>query len=306
MPDAHELSSMIKEISSDLGFELCGISESKLLSSHEIRLRDWIAKGQHADMEYMARNLDKRLDPSLLVDGARSVITVAINYYQEKSTLNDSPDFSIYAYGEDYHKIVKDKLYTLMEEIKKHRSDVVGRVFVDSAPVLERAWAVESGLGWIGKNSMLINRKSGSFIFLGTIITNLDLEYDKPESDDYCGSCSLCIDSCPTRAITEYRSINSERCLSYLTIEKRGGFEEGDPIKLHNTVFGCDICQDVCPWNRKLRETQEEGFTISPEIAEKSTEDWKRITEDEFNFIFRNSPVLRTGYSGFIRNLKAL
>jgi len=306
MLNPQELSSLIKLRSLDLGFDHCGIARAAKLSKHESRLKEWLKNGLHSDMEYMERNLDKRLDPTMLVEGARSVVVVAMNYFQEYTGKNRTPGFSKYACGGDCHKIIKDKLYLLFEEIKKHNENTNGRVFVDSAPVLERAWAVEAGLGWPGKNSMLINRDSGSYLFLGTMLIDIELVYDEPAINEYCGSCTLCIEACPTGAITEFRSIDSSRCISYLSIEKRGEFAPGKNINLHGYVFGCDICQDVCPWNRKASPTSEEAFSTLPEIENFSYENWKEITEDEFNSIFRNSPVLRTGYKGFMRNLRYL
>jgi len=306
MPGRKELTRLIKQRSSDLGFKHCGIARADFLSDHEHGLKEWLARGLHADMAYMNRNIDKRLDPRLLMDGAKSVIVVGLNYFPgDTSVSTDSPLFSKYSYGNDYHRVVKDKLYLLLSEIKKYSGDINGRVFVDSAPVLERAWAARAGLGWQGKNSMLINRDSGSYFFIGTLITDAELEYEPVSIIDYCGSCSICIKSCPTQAITEDRTIDSSRCISYLTIEKRGEFGSMD-TNLEGYVFGCDICQDVCPWNRKAKATTEEEFSPLPEIIEYSVDDWKKITEDEFNVIFSYSPVLRTGYKGFKRNLDHL
>jgi epoxyqueuosine reductase len=306
MPGSEELTHLIKQRSSDLGFEHCGIARADFLSDHEQGLKEWLARGLHADMAYMNRNTDKRLDPRLLLDGAKSVIVVGLNYFPGNTGANtDSPLFSKYSYGSDYHRVIKDRLYILLSDIKKFSGDIKGRVFVDSAPVLERAWAARAGLGWQGKNSMLINRDSGSYFFIGTIITDAELEYESVNIKDYCGTCSVCIKSCPTQAITEKRTIDSSRCISYLTIERRGEFEDSD-TDLNGYVFGCDICQDVCPWNRKAKPTTVKEFSPLPEIMEYTTGDWKKITEDEFNNIFRSSPVLRTGYKGFIRNLEYL
>ena len=301
-----ELSRLIKLFSSELGFNHCGIARAEKLNDHKSRLKDWLDSGFNGTMGYMERNFELRTNPTLLVEGALSIISVSLNYYSKDRSGDNHAMFSKYAYGRDYHLIIKDKLYLLLEYIKTQSPELKGRVFVDSAPLLERAWDKRSGLGWIGKNSLLLNRETGSYSFLGFLIVDKELEYDDPFSDDYCGSCSLCIDSCPTSAINNDRSLDSRKCISYLSIEKKGDFDPLDKVSLNGWVFGCDICQDVCPWNRKLRETQEEGFTILPEIAEKSTEDWKLITEDEFNSIFRNSPVLRTGYKSFLRNLDHL
>jgi epoxyqueuosine reductase len=304
MPDCHEISSLIRKRSSDLGFDSCGLAKAGFLANHKSHLNGWLDRGLNAEMAYMEQNLDIRLDPSLLVEGAKSVIIVSQNYYNDPVRSEEVPVFSKYAFGHDYHKILKDKLYVLLDDIKASNNHAEGRVFVDSAPLLERAWAVESGMGWIGKNSMLISKKSGSYIFLGAIVCNIALEYDRPESNDFCGSCTKCLDACPNSAITEDRTIDSNKCISYLSIEKKGDFKDGTNIQLHGNIFGCDICQDVCPWNLKVKPTSEKSFTPLTEIIKYSKDDWEKISEDDFNTIFRDSPVLRTGYSGFMRNLK--
>ena len=296
---------MIKSAATELGFSLCGIARARRLDRHGDRLADWIGKGYHGEMDYMTRNQDKRVNPELLVEGARSVIVVALNYYQVNPTRGRLPEFSTYALGKDYHREVKDKLYTLFEKVKALSPGTGGRVFVDSAPVLERAWANEAGLGWSGKNSLLINRQAGSCVFLGTIITSIELEYDSPFDNDYCGNCTRCIDACPTGAIIDGRIVDSRKCISYLSIEKRGEFANTDE-SLNGKVFGCDICQEVCPWNRKVTITKEEAFSPLDEIEKFSLADWNELLQEQFEQIFSGSPVMRAGFEGFRRNLKHL
>lgn len=304
--ESKELSRQIKEFSLELGFDLCGITKAEKLDEQKTRLKKWLNSGFHGEMAYMERNLDLRIDPGLIVEGAKSIICVALNYYNKIPESDNRIHFSKYSYGKDYHKVLKDKLYLLYNFIDSHCNDLEGRVFVDSAPVMERAWAQRSNLGWVGRNSMLINPKLGSCFFLGVLIVNKELSYDDPFPKDYCGSCKLCVDSCPTSAIKSDRSLDARKCISYQNIERKGEFPPDANISLNGWVFGCDICQDVCPWNNKAEITSEESFKPLKEIVEYSLEDWKRITEEEFNSIFRNSPVLRTGYSGFKRNLEAL
>lgn len=303
MDDKNKLSSFIKEKSRELGFSFCGIIPATKLVDHQPKLADWLEKGYNAEMAWMENNLDKRLDPSLLLEGAKGLIVLALNYYQDYSPGPDQPVFSRYALGEDYHKIIKDKIYLLLENIRAEAGEVNARVFVDSAPVLERALAEKAGLGWVGKNSMLINRDAGSWLFIGELITDLELQYDDVSIKDYCGSCTKCVDACPTGAILANRILDSGKCISYLTIEKKGEFTEAESQALGSRVFGCDICQEVCPWNKKAEQTKELTFHILSEIRDYSRNDWQKITEDEFNVIFRKSPVLRTGYKGFMRNL---
>ncbi|MDT8400623.1 MAG: tRNA epoxyqueuosine(34) reductase QueG [Bacteroidales bacterium] len=298
-----ELSRKIKEKAAGLGFDLCGIARLRPLDEHSENIRNWLEKGYHAGMNYMSNNFEKRIDPSLLVADARSLIVVAMNHYRHYNPGEDKPVFSRYALGKDYHKVLKDRLYLLLDFIKHESAGVKGRVFVDTAPVLERAWAVEAGLGWTGRNSMLINRDKGSYIFLGLLIVNARLEYDSPAPKDYCGSCRKCIDACPTEAIMESRMIDSNKCLSYLTIENKGEFPREYAEKKGKIIFGCDICQEVCPWNNKVKETMLEEFKPMPEILDYNAQQWRKITEEEFYSIFKDSAVLRAGYKGFIRNI---
>lgn len=298
-----ELSRKIKDKAAGLGFDLCGIARVRSLDEHRQKIGKWLEKGYYAGMTYMAQHYEKRIDPSLLVPGASSLIVVALNYYRDYNPPGDKPVFSRYALGKDYHRILKDRLYLLLESIKQESDGIEGRVFVDTAPVLERAWAVEAGLGWIGRNSMLINRHKGSYIFLGVLVINTALEYDKPAPEDYCGSCRRCIDACPTGAIMENRMIDANKCLSYQTIENKGEIPQEYAEKAGRRIFGCDICQEVCPWNKKASETRIKEFEPLSEILDYTTEQWRNITEEEFNTIFSNSAVLRTGYDRFMNML---
>ena len=299
-----KLSSLIKRRSEELGFDLCGIARSRELTEYKDHLNLWLEEGLNAGMDYMERNFEKRIDPGHLVEGARSVIVVGLNYYQDEPDWKNRPRFSKYAFGKDYHLVLKDKLYRLFKFIKEVAPDTTGRVFVDSAPVLEKIWAVEAGLGWIGKNSMLISKNYGSFMFLGELIVDIDLEYDKPETGGFCGSCTKCIEACPNQAILTGKKVDSNRCISCLTIEHRGEFNDPVSQSLHEHVFGCDICQDVCPWNNRADVTDINEFDIKPEIRDFTREQWQKVTEEQYAKIFHDSPVQRTGYSGFLRNLR--
>jgi len=299
-----ELSSLIKKRSEELGFDLCGIARSRKLTENIDHLKLWLENGFNAGMGYMERNSEKRIDPGHLVEGARSVIVVGLNYYQEIELNSEKPVFSKYAYGQDYHRVLKDRLYRLFDFVREVAPDTTGRVFVDSAPVLEKAWAVEAGLGWVGKNGLLISKNHGSFLFLGELIVDIDLGYDLPETGEYCGSCTKCIDACPNQAILTGNRIDSNRCISYLTIEHRGEFNKPADMGLNKCVFGCDICQDVCPWNKKSGVTNVMEFDIKPEIRDFTRAQWQTVTEDQFTKIFHDSPVQRTGYAGFMRNLR--
>lgn len=293
----------IREEAIRLGFLDCGFSKVRSLDEHESRYMDWINQGHHATMDYMERNIDKRFDPSLLVDGAKTVISLLYNYYTNE-TLTGSPlKISKYAYGKDYHDVVKDKLRLLDQFIKKHAGEVNQRCFVDSAPVLERAWAQNSGLGWIGKNSCLISRKHGSFFFIAEIITSLELEPTPQKVNDYCGSCQRCIEACPTQAITSNRTINSNRCISFQTIENKGDISIELKGKFQNNIFGCDICQDVCPWNRKSVLHTESLFSLSSSLQNLTEEDWQSLDEDTFRKLFKGSAVKRAKFSGIKRNI---
>lgn len=292
-----ELSVSIRTRALELGFAACGFSRAKALPEDADKLESWLKEGYHARMGYMANHLEKRIDPTLLVDGARTVISLLYNYYTDRAQEDpEAPILSKYAYGKDYHLVLKDKMYELFDYIKSLHPEVKGRAFVDSAPVLDRAWAKQAGLGWIGKNSMLISRKAGSFVFIGEIILNLELEYNQVPESDFCGSCTRCLEACPTGAILEGRTIDSGKCISYQTIENKGEIPPGLEDRLRGRVFGCDICQDVCPWNRKAVQHREPAFEPRPELMFLSGEEWQNISRERYEYLFHASPVERAGY----------
>lgn len=295
---------LIKSAAQELGFTYCGISKAEFLKDEAPRLEEWLKRSYQGKMSYLENYFDKRLDPTLLVPGAKSVISLMYNYYPEKDLAKEN-DLKIakYAYGEDYHFVVKDKLKVLFETLQKHVGDIQGRVFVDSAPVMERAWAKKSGLGWIGKNSLLLNKASGSFYFLAEIILDLELEYDGPVKD-YCGTCTACIDACPTDAIAEPYVVDGSKCISYFTIELKEEIPASVKGKFENWIFGCDICQDVCPWNRFSKPHQEARFYPNTELQSMGQNDWKEITEEVFKMVFKDSPVQRTKFEGLKRNIQ--
>jgi epoxyqueuosine reductase len=293
-----EISAAIKEEALRLGFTGVGFSRAEALSEDADRLKKWLDDGYHARMGYMANHFEKRTDPTLLVEGARTVISLLYNYFTDKKQADpEAPVLSKYAYGTDYHYILKEKMKLLFDHIKTLHPGTAGRIFVDSAPVLDRAWARRAGLGWIGKNSNLISRSSGSFVFIGEIILNLELEYNQVPESDFCGSCTRCIEACPTEAILGNRTIHSERCISYQTIENRGEISSDLRGKLSGRVFGCDICQDVCPWNRNALNHLEPGFNPSKEVMEMSRKRWQELTPEEFSVLFDRSPLQRAGYA---------
>jgi epoxyqueuosine reductase len=295
-----ERSRLIREEALRLGFTDCGFSRAGALTGDSERLRSWLDRGHHAGMGYMARHFRKRSDPSLLVEGARSVISVLFNYYTNKQQEDPrAPVISRYAYGKDYHFVMKERLKLLFGFIATQFGPVRGRIFVDSAPVLERAWAREAGLGWIGKNSCLISKKAGSFLFIGEIILDLELEYNPLPRRDLCGSCTRCVDACPTSAIMPDRTLDANRCISYQTIEHRGEI----PVELRGRSFGCDICQDVCPWNRKAPVHREPDLEPLPGLLEMSREEWYRLDREHYNRLFSRSAVQRAGFGKLKRNL---
>lgn len=297
----------IKNEALRLGFSACGFSRAALLHGDADRLQQWLDHHHHGSMHYMENHFKKRTDPTLLVEGARTVISLLLNYYTEKRQEDPgAPVISTYAYGTDYHFVMKDKMKSLLSFMNSQYGPVTGRVFVDSAPVLDRAWAREAGLGWIGKHSNLINRDLGSFVFIGEIICDLELEYNKVPEGDYCGACSICIDACPTNAILENRTIDSNRCISYLTIENREEIPEKFRGKMQNRIVGCDICQDVCPWNRKAVQHQVPEFEPRQLLLEMKRPDWEQLEKSTFNALFRHSAVKRTGYRGIMRNINFL
>lgn len=293
----------IKAEAKRLGFDYCGISKAEFLEEEAPRLEDWLNKNRHGKMGYMENYFDKRLDPRLLVPGAKSVISLLLNYYtSEKQHDETAPKISKYAYGKDYHVVIKEKLNQLLQFIQSCVGEVDGRVFVDSAPVLDKAWAKKSGLGWIGKNSNLINKNSGSFYFIAELIIDLELEADGPIKD-YCGSCTRCIDACPTEAIIAPYVVDGSKCISYFTIELKENIPAEVNGKLDNWAFGCDVCQDVCPWNRFAKEHSEQEFKPVEELLDMSRQDWFELTEETFKKIFKGSAVKRTKFSGLKRNL---
>ncbi len=301
-----QLTEKLKNKAFELGFDFVGISEAKRLDADAERLERWLDVGMHAEMAYMANNFEKRVDPRKLVEGTKSVVSVLYNYHTEKEQVDGAPKIAKYAYGKDYHFVIKEKLRELFDYVKKEDSQTEGRVFVDSAPVLDRAWARESGLGWIGKNSMLINKQRGSDFFIGSMLLNLELIYDSPIKD-YCGSCTRCIDSCPTDAITPDRSIDSNSCISYLTIElKSDKIPEKFADQLNGWAFGCDICQDVCPWNRFALENTEAEFEPKDELLAMTRDEWHELDQEGFSKLFSKSAVKRTKFKGLKRNLDAL
>ena len=296
----------IKTEASRLGFSFCGVSKAGYLEEEAPRLESWLNKKMHGDMHYMENNFDKRLDPTKLVEGSKSVISLLFNYYPEELQRDDSYKISKYAYGEDYHFVIKHKLKDIVHFITDNIGDVDARVFVDSAPVLDRAWAKKSGLGWVGKNGMLINKKQGSFFFLAEIILDLELDYDNPVTD-HCGTCTACVDACPTEAILPNKVVDGSKCISYFTIELKDEIlPEEVTGKFNDWMFGCDICQDVCPWNRFSLVHNEPKFKPNEKLLNFSKSEWNEITEEVFQEIFKRSPVKRTKYAGLKRNINFL
>ncbi len=287
-----------------MGFDFCGISKAEFLEEEAPRLEKWLKENKHGQMKYMENYFDKRLDPRLLVEGAKSVISLMYNYYPPEKQKDVGPKISKYAYGKDYHEVIKDKLTEFLNSLKENIGDVNGRVFVDSAPVLEKSWAAKSGLGWIGKNANLISKESGSFYFLAELIIDIELEYDGPIKD-YCGTCTKCIDACPTEAIVAPYIVDGSKCISYLTIELKESIPSEFKGKMDNWAFGCDVCQDVCPWNRFSKPHNEPLFT-NKTLLNLSEKEWHEMTEETFKVVFSGSAVKRTKYTGLKRNLKFL
>lgn len=296
---------LIKEEAIRLGFMSCGISKAGFLEEEAPRLEEWLNKNRNGKMSYMENHFDKRLDPTKLVDGSKSVISLLLNYYPDKVQNPESYKISKYAYGKDYHFVIKDKLKSLLQFIQSEIGEVAGRAFVDSAPVLDKAWAAKSGLGWIGKNSNLLSKKAGSFFFIAELIVDLELKEDTPVTD-HCGTCTACIDACPTNAIVEPYKVDGSKCISYFTIELKDELPNSFKNTFEDWMFGCDICQDVCPWNRFSKPHNEPLFDPHPDLLKFDKKDWQEITRETFNEIFRKSAVKRTKFEGLKRNIKFL
>jgi epoxyqueuosine reductase len=304
MSTAEINTNLIKALAVNYGFDYCGIAKAQRLDEDARRLESWLNKGLHGSMQYMENHFDLRIDPSKLVPGARSIITLLLNYYPEQKQSEAAPKISKYAFGNDYHEVIRSKLKLFLVEMNELIGEVHGRGFVDSAPVLERTWAQKAGIGWIGKNGNLITKQSGSFFFIATLIVDLELEYDNAIAKDYCGTCTKCIDECPTDAILSDKIIDGSKCISYFTIELKDALiPDAQKDKFDNWMFGCDTCQDVCPWNRFSKSNNEIAFTPIPEILNLSTNDWEAMTEESFKTIFKNSPLKRAKFEGIKRNL---
>jgi epoxyqueuosine reductase len=296
---------MIKTEAARLGFLSCGISKTDFLEDEAPKLENWLKNDFHGEMKYMENHFDKRLDPRLLVDDAKSVISLSYNYYPEQLQRDDSYKIAKYAYGQDYHHVIKGKLKELSVFIQEKIGDVHGRAFVDSAPVMERAWAKKSGLGWEGKHSLVLQKQQGSFFFLSELVIDLDLEYDTPMTN-HCGTCTKCIDACPTEAILPNNTVDGSKCISYFTIELKENIPNEFKGQFDDWMFGCDICQDVCPWNRFSKPHNEPLFTPKPELLNLTKKDWEEITEDVFGKVFQKSAVKRTKFAGLQRNISFL
>lgn len=302
MNELEKHSEQIKSEAQRLGFSDCGIAEVQPLSKEAEDLRQWLEENRHGEMEYMKNHFDKRTNPSMLVENARSVISVLLNYYPDTVQTSSSYKISKYAYGNDYHWLIKKKLHKLLRYLQDHFKVQKGRAFVDSAPVMDKVWAQKAGLGWIGKNTNLITQKFGSYVFIGELIVDIELAYDKP-GKDRCGNCTRCLEACPTGALTDAKKIDASRCISYLTIEKKGALPEQLKSRWKNWIFGCDICQDVCPWNKNLIPHSYSELKPTPELFTMKDKDWEEMSREQFNKIFRNSAVKRTKFEGLKRNI---
>ena len=302
-PLVNQNTATIKKIARQLGFDFCGIAKAEFLAEEAPRLEAWLKNGNHGKMAYMENYFDKRLDPTKLVPGAKSVVSLLYNHFPEEDLAREGEyKLAKYAYGKDYHHVIKYKLKEFMKLIETEIGEVGGRVFVDSAPVMERQWAAKSGLGWVGKHTLLINKQQGSYFFLAELILDLELEADGPIKD-YCGTCTRCIDACPTDAITAYQ-LDANKCISYLTIELKDEIPDTFKGKMENWIFGCDICQDVCPWNRFAKAHQEPAFSPNEMLKNIKNENWQELTKEVFQEMFRGSAVKRTKYEGLCRNIE--
>lgn len=302
MTNKEKYTQFIKQKAHDLGFSYCGISQATFLEEEAPRLENWLKNNMHGEMNYMENHFDKRLDPRLLVPGAKSVVSLLLNYFPAEQQNPNSYKISKYAYGEDYHFVIKDKLKDLLHYINDEIGAVDGRVFVDSAPVLDKAWAAKSGLGWVGKNNNLIRKTEGSFFFVAELIIDLELQYDTATTN-HCGSCTACIDACPTQAIESPYIVNGSKCISYLTIELKDAIPDEFSGKLDDWMYGCDVCQDVCPWNRFAKPNTEPLFKPKPTLIDYDKQQWNDLTNELFNEIFKKSAVKRTKFSGLMRNI---
>jgi epoxyqueuosine reductase len=297
---------LIKEYASELGFDICGFTRARSLDEHRAVLTQWTFEGMNGDMAYLGQNIEKRLDPRILMHGAKSLIVTGLNYYTgKKQGGNGVPVISRYAYGLNYHDVIKKKLHKLLDFIKTINPDTVGRSFVDSAPLLEKAWGREAGLGWPGRHSILINKQLGSFFFLGFLIVNIELDYDEPAGEDYCGKCTLCVDSCPTGAINNNRTIDSRRCIAYQTLESKTSIPEDIVSKLEGRAFGCDKCQEICPWNNASKKHKTPEFDLPPEVELMTAEHWKNLSRKDFKRLFKGSAIGRRSYCRFMDNIEA-
>jgi epoxyqueuosine reductase len=304
-PGTH--TSFIKQTAARLGFDYCGIAKAERLDEDAERLEKWLSKGMHGTMSYMENHFELRVNPCILVPGAKSVITLLKNYFPSQQQETDAARIAKYAFGKDYHEVIREDMKTFLQLIRDEIGEVNGRGFVDSAPVLERSWAQRSGIGWVGRNGNLITKESGSFFFIATLITDLELEYDDAFAKDYCGTCSKCIDACPTEAILPGKVVNGSKCISYFTIELKDMLIPGEMKgKFDNWAFGCDICQDVCPWNRFSKPNNEPEFTAIPEVLNLTTKEWEAMTEETFKKLFKHSPISRAKWKGLQRNIKFL
>ena len=305
LTNKQQYTDFIKAEAKRLGFLSCGISKAGFLEEEAPRLEKWLNENRNGQMQYMENHFDKRLDPTLLVDGAKSVISLLLNYYPNETQNPEAYKISKYAYGQDYHFVIKSKLKELLHSIQENIGEVEGRAFVDSAPVLDKAWAAKSGLGWIGKNSNLLSKQVGSFFFIAELIVDIELEYDTPVTD-HCGSCTACIDACPTQAILEPYVVDGSKCISYFTIELKDNLPMEMKGKFDDWMFGCDVCQDVCPWNRFSKPHSEPLFNPHPDLLTMTKKDWEEITEDTFRAVFKKSAVKRTKFEGLKRNIDFL
>ena len=305
MKNIHKHTQLIKAEAKRLGFLSCGISKAEFLEEEAPRLENWLNRNMHGEMGYMENHFDKRLDPTKLVEGSKSVISLLLNYFPDESQKEDTFKISKYAYGQDYHHVIKSKLKELQQFIAQEIGEVHGRAFVDSAPVLDKAWAAKSGLGWIGKHSNLLTQQVGSFYFIAELIVDLELEYDHRVTD-HCGTCTACIDACPTQAIVEPYVVDGSKCISYLTIELKNELPTDFKGKMDDWMFGCDVCQDVCPWNRFSKPHSEPLFNPNPQLLTMDKKDWEEITEEVFKKVFQKSAVKRTKFSGLKRNIEFL